>query len=66
MKEAGVVSELELYPGQPHGFFNRSKGGSEIFLDTIQKMDRFLVDQGYLAGKPTESQLSEVAKKPFP
>lgn len=66
MKEASVVSELELYPGQPHGFFNRSKGGSEIFLDTIQKMDRFLVDQGYLAGKPTESQLSEVAKKTLP
>ncbi|MFN9981386.1 MAG: alpha/beta hydrolase, partial [bacterium] len=64
MKEAGVVSELELYPGQPHGFFNKNKGGEQIFLETIQKMDRFLVDQGYLVGKPTDSQLSEVAKTP--
>ena len=64
MKEAGVVSELELYPGQSHGFFNKNKGGPEIFLDTIRKMDRFLVERGFLTGSPTESQLLEIAKEP--
>ena len=35
MKAAGLKSELHLYEDQPHGFFNESKGGTEIFLDTV-------------------------------
>ncbi|MEQ1826151.1 MAG: sulfatase-like hydrolase/transferase [Pirellula sp.] len=58
MRDVGIVSELELYPGQPHGFFNESKGGSEIFRDTIRKMDRFLVRLGYLTGAPNEAQIN--------
>lgn len=64
MLDAGVVSELELYPGQQHGFFNESKGGRDIFLDTIRKMDSFLVKLGYLTGSPTESQLNAASSKP--
>ena len=63
MRDAGVISELELYPEQQHGFFNESKGGSEIFLDTIQKMDRFLVQLGYLTGAPSESQVKAASRK---
>lgn len=62
MKEAGVLSELHLYPDQPHGFFNESKGSSEIFLDTIRKMDRFLVGLDFLKGTPTEVQIKSVSK----
>ncbi|MFN7877873.1 MAG: sulfatase-like hydrolase/transferase [Pirellula sp.] len=62
MRDSGVVSELVLYPGQPHGFFNKNKGGPDIFLDTIKKMDQFLVEQGYLKGSPTDAQLSDVLK----
>ncbi len=63
MREAGVVSELELYPNQPHGFFNENKGGREILFDTIRKMDRFLVSLGYLSGSPTELQVQATSKE---
>ena len=55
MRALGLKSDLHLYEGQPHGFFNESKGGAEIFLDTIRKMDRFLVEIGYLKGSPHET-----------
>lgn len=60
MQEAGVKSELHTYPGQPHGFFNESKGGREIFLDTLRKTDTFLVGLGFLEGKATGAQLEAV------
>lgn len=63
MQDVGVKSELHTYPGQPHGFFNQSKGGTEIFLDTLRKTDAFLVALGYLKGEPTEAQLKAVLKK---
>ncbi|MHC4995550.1 MAG: alpha/beta hydrolase [Planctomycetota bacterium] len=57
MASVGAASELHLYEGQPHGFFNLGKGGPLIFKDTILKMDRFLASQGYLQGKPKLSLL---------
>lgn len=62
MKAAGVKSELHLYKDQPHSFFNESKGGRVIFLDTIRKMDAFLVANGYLDGTPTEEQVTAASK----
>ena len=62
MQDAGVRSELHTYPGQPHGFFNQSKGGTEIFFDTLRKMDAFLAGIGFLEGKATEAQLEAVSK----
>ncbi|MDX1925133.1 MAG: sulfatase-like hydrolase/transferase [Pirellulaceae bacterium] len=62
MLEVGAVSELELYPNQQHGFFNENKGGSEIYLDTIRKMDSFLVKIGYLTGNPTTEQLKNASQ----
>lgn len=62
MKAAGVKSELHLYEGQAHGFFNESKGGSENFLDTLRKMDKFFVALGYLEGGPTAAQIKAVSK----
>lgn len=62
MQAAGVKSELHTYPGQAHGFFNEPKGGREIFLDTLRKMDAFLVGLGFLEGQATEAQLEAVAK----
>ncbi len=54
---AGVKSELHIYKDQPHGFFNLNKGGPDIFLDTLSKMDSFLAALGFLNGKPTPAQL---------
>ncbi len=63
MQTAGVKSDLHTYPGQPHGFFNEGKGGKEIFLDTLRKMDAFLVSIGFLEGAATDAQLEVVLKE---
>ncbi|MFV1995962.1 MAG: alpha/beta hydrolase [Verrucomicrobiales bacterium] len=63
MERACSLSVLHLYEGQPHGFFNEGKGGREIFLDIIRKMDRFLVDLGYLEGEPTAAQIEAASGK---
>jgi len=44
MKAANVRSELYLYEGRGHGFFN---GGKE-YTDTIEKMTEFLRSLGYI------------------
>lgn len=46
MTEVGVRSELFLYEGQPHGFFNKAK-----YDETVKEMDRFLTSLGYLEPK---------------
>lgn len=53
MKELGCRSDLHLYDGQPHGFFNRG----EPFVDTVEKMDEFLVSLKYLEGASTIRKL---------
>lgn len=63
MEAVGLKSELHLYEGQQHGFFNESKGGTENFLDTLRKTDSFLTDLGYLDGKPDEAAMKAVSKK---
>ncbi len=63
---AGVANELHLYEGQAHGFFNLSKGGEEFFLDTLAKMDAFLVRLGYLEGEGTDEQRRAVLKSAAP
>ncbi|MEI7461093.1 MAG: sulfatase-like hydrolase/transferase [Pirellula sp.] len=62
MRAFQIDSELHLYTGQPHGFFNESKGGKEIFLDTLAKMDAFLVGHHFLKGTPTEAQIKSASK----
>ena len=49
MKSLGVRSELHLYADQAHGFFNRG----DSFVDTVEKMDLFLISLGYLDGSPS-------------
>jgi len=51
MKEAGCRSELMLFEGQPHGFFNYGRG--DAYRHTVSAMDEFLQSLGYLEGKPT-------------
>ncbi len=63
MKAAGVRSVLHTYPGQGHGFFNEDKGGAELFLDTLRKLDAFLVELEYLEGRPTDEQLGAASRK---
>ena len=62
MEAVGLKSELHLYEGKPHGFFNASKGGPEAFIDTLRKTDAFLVSLGYLEGGADEDALLAAAK----
>ncbi|MDG2223182.1 MAG: alpha/beta hydrolase [Rubripirellula sp.] len=64
LKAAGVCSELWIYNGQPHGFFNEGKN-QKAFLDTVLKMDAFLVSIGWLDGKADEEKLNSLLKKPL-
>ena len=64
LKAVGVKSEVWIYEGQPHGFFNESKS-QESFLDTVLKMDGFLVSIGWLEGKADEARLKSLLKKPL-
>ncbi|MEO2019090.1 MAG: alpha/beta hydrolase [Fuerstiella sp.] len=64
LKAVGVKSEVWIYEGQPHGFFNESKS-QESFLDTVLKMDVFLVSIGWLDGKADEAKLKSLLKKPL-
>ena len=63
LKAAGVKSEVWIYEGQPHGFFNESKS-KESFLDTVLKMDTFLASLGWLDGDADETKLHSLLKWP--
>ena len=67
-KDLGVVSELYLYEGEPHGFFNLSVGAGkkEHYLDTVLKADAFLTSLGYLEGEPDPEFLSQIADRKVP
>lgn len=57
MRDAGCRSELSLFPGQPHGFFNhpqfRPNASPVFFYETMLQTDRFLTSLGFLQGEPT-------------
>ena len=48
----GSRSELHLYEGAAHGFFNKGRKG-DAYPDTVIKMDDFLNSLGWIKGKPT-------------
>ena len=61
LKAVGIQSELWVYDGQPHGFFNETKS-KRAFLDTIRKMDAFLQSIDWLEGPVDEKTLKSLLK----
>lgn len=53
MRAVGSRSELVLFDGQPHGFFNFGKSDNKFYVQTVTAMDKFLASLGYLEGEPT-------------
>jgi len=51
MEEAGSRSDLHLYEGQGHGFFNYNRG-YEMYSRTLYETDRFLTSLGFIEGEP--------------
>jgi acetyl esterase len=52
MEKAGSRSDLHVYAGQPHGFFNKGKKGN-YYEKTVLEMDKFFISLDWLKGKPT-------------
>jgi acetyl esterase/lipase len=48
MNADGVDSELHVFAGQPHSFFNKGRCSDEVYTSIISKMDAFLEKHGYL------------------
>lgn len=56
MHKLGNACTLVAYKDEPHGFFNYGKKANSPFIDTVNKMDRFLVSLGYIKA-PAESKI---------
>lgn len=52
MKALNTESRLTIFPGMPHGFFNKGKHDNKPFHQTLQEADQFLIDLGWLSGEP--------------
>ena len=52
MKKNGNLCQLYIYEGEKHGFFNYGRKFNGAFIDTVNKMDQFLVEIGYLSSTP--------------
>lgn len=48
IREAGGRCELVVYPGVGHSFFHDSNHGGAAFVDTMRRLDRWLVELGWL------------------
>lgn len=49
----GQKSEVLIFEGMPHGFFNFGKYDNKPYYETVVAMDRFLAELGWLQGPPT-------------
>ena len=52
MKAVGSRSELMLFEGATHGFFNKGRGDGSAYRQTVQAMDAFLTSLGFLQKQP--------------
>ena len=64
LETAGIKSELWLYEDQPHGFFNENKC-QRCFIDTVLRMDAFLVSLGWLEGAADRATLHGLLREPL-
>ena len=63
-RKLGVPSELHIYEGQPHGFFNHGKSNNRYYLATVKASDEFLQKLGWLNGPATIGNHSEGGDAP--
>ena len=52
-RKLGVDSELHVYEGQGHGFFNHGRDKNKWYVTTVTAADRFLNRLGWIEGEPT-------------
>lgn len=56
MQEAGNRCELAGYDDAGHGFFNYGRSQNRYFVETMNRVDQFLVSLSYLEGAATVDQ----------
>ena len=56
MRANGDNCILIGYDGEPHGFFNYGKKNNGPFVDSVNKMDKFLSSIGYLQSPPNSKK----------
>lgn len=59
MKEMGNECTLVAYQNEQHGFFNYGRKANGAFIDSVNRMDQFLVSLGYLQPPPKTNVLVE-------
>lgn len=52
MRDKGNKCILVAYKGEGHGFFNFGRKNNGAFIDSVNKLDKFLVSLGYLKSPP--------------
>ena len=52
MEMSNIFCKLFIYEGEEHGFFNYGRKLNGAFIDTVNKMDNFLVELGYIKAPP--------------
>ena len=60
MRAVGVKSELLLFDGRPHGFFNITKGDGSDYRATVKAMDEFLREVGIIRAEKQVPQKMEI------
>jgi len=63
MQRLGSRSDLLLYEGEGHGFFNSGRGSSENYAKTVREMDAFLTSLGWLKAQPAPAAGGEGGEK---
>ncbi|MEN8126677.1 MAG: alpha/beta hydrolase fold domain-containing protein [Planctomycetota bacterium] len=63
MQKLGIKSELFIYQGQEHGFFNFGRNRNKWFLETLNETHRFLAELGYVSGEPAAEKYFKERKK---
>ena len=59
MQDLGIKSELCLYEGAQHGFFNHKKDSGKWYRLTIIEMDRFLTNLGWIQTDSAEQKVDQ-------
>ena len=54
MRDHGIVSELRLYEGAEHGFFNYQRDDGKWYRLTIAELDNFLFKLGWIEAAPSK------------
>lgn len=66
MEQNGSRSDLHIYKGAGHGFFNFGRNQNKYFIETVTKADEFLTDLKFIDGEANVGEFVKKNKRPKP